>query len=111
MTDIERPRVKDNDSLSELAAAIADWAVASGAENIADAPGLWRGETDEWTVDVNGHQEEIDNLPFAHFRLSHKTRFAFAVLSPFGGAIVGEYPEDDLIAHFRAALQASEEPI
>lgn len=89
--------------ISELAAAIIEWAVANGAEKISDTPGLWHGETDEWTVEANGHREAIDGLPFAHIRLTHKRYLQIAVLSPFGGIIGGGADEDAMIEHFREA--------
>jgi hypothetical protein len=40
-------------------ACLVDWAVSKGAENVDKLPGLWRGETEEWIVQINGRPHEI----------------------------------------------------
>lgn len=89
--------------ISELFAEIIDWAAANGAADLPSHPGIWSGETDQWKVDINGHSEEIDGLPFAHARLTHKRYLQLGILSPFGGCIGGGASEGDLIEHFRSA--------
>lgn len=91
---------------SELFAEIATWACAVGASDLHRHEGLWRGETDEWVVEINGHDEEVDGLPFAHARISNKNYLALAIVSPAGGGIVGGFPELEIIEHFRAAAKA-----
>ena len=95
-------------NVSELFVEIGQWAVAKGAENIGGLPGLWVGETPEWTVEINGHAEEIDGLPFCNARLAHKQYLQVAIVSPRGGAIGGGATEDDLITHFRREREALE---
>lgn len=92
--------------IGELTAAVVEWAVANGAADIGNVPGLWRGETDEWKVEANGHEEDIDGLSFGNIRLTHKALLAVAILTPFGGVIGGGYPEDKLIDHFVSARSA-----
>lgn len=90
--------------MSELYAAVVEWATALGATRIQDLPGLWSGETDEWEVGINGHYEMVDGLAFGQMRLRNKKYLQIAILDPFGGAIGGGGSEDDMIAHFREAI-------
>ncbi len=90
------------DNIGELFGEIVEWATARGAESLNEHPGLWRDETSDWTVEINGHAEEIDGLPYAHARLVHKKYLQIAILSPFTGAIGGGATEDELIEHFRS---------
>lgn len=92
--------------ISILFSEIAQWAQTQGAIDLPSHPGLWSGETDEWTVEINGHLEEIDGLPYGHARLVHKQFLRLAILSPFGGCIGGGASEGELIEHFRAARTA-----
>lgn len=87
--------------MSEAFAAVIDWALRHDATDIRKLPGLWRGETDQWKVAINGHSEETEGVPPYSMQLEHKTYFQFAVISPNGGAIAGD--EADLIDHFKNA--------
>lgn len=89
-------------SISELFAEIAGWAQRHGAINIGAMDSSWRGETDEWLVEINGQKDEVDGIPPFSARLRHKTLVQFAVVGPGSDALIGA-SEDDLIAHFRAA--------
>lgn len=91
--------------VSALFMEIASWMNDIGVGDLRQYPGLWRGETPEWTVEMNGHDEPVDGLPFAHARLTHKKYMQFAVLSPYSGAILGG-SENDAIEHFRAIRAA-----
>lgn len=94
--------------ISELYMEVVGWAVANGATRIDMTPGIWVGETSDYTVKVNPHDEEIDGLEFGQMSIEHKTLFAkIAVLFPSGGQVVG-VTEDDLIEHFRAERLKSE---
>lgn len=87
--------------ITELYAALVDWALANGAE--AATSDLWSGETDQWAVKMNRRAHEIDDVPPYGYVLAHKTAFVgMAVGDPFGGAVAGA-TEANLIAHFRAA--------
>lgn len=92
------------DYISELYTEIAMWI---DPQLTSDTPlGIWKGETPEWTVEVNRGPDEVDGLPFAFMRLSHKTYIGFAALNPFGGAVTGT-TEDALIRHFRDLRRAA----
>lgn len=101
--------------VSELMAAIVEWALANGVEGAHSRPGLWHGVTaaDEHeaalAVALNPHMEEVDDVPPASARVmpaDHKGKIAFAVIGPFDGSMIG-FSEDRLIAHFRAAIKAA----
>lgn len=49
--------------VSELFMAIVDWATEQGAVNIDRLPDVWRGQTDEYLVIINGQKEERENVP------------------------------------------------
>jgi hypothetical protein len=92
--------------ISELWGTVAMWAQSVGAERIDRLPGLWDGETSEWSVRVNGHGREIDGVPPYGIAMVHKTRLALAVVTPRSGQISG-ITEDEAISHF-AAITAPE---
>lgn len=89
-------------ALPELLLVIAEWAQRQGATEISKLPGLWEGETEEYRVRINGHLEEIDNVPPFSAAIAHKTYLIFAVVGPGGGTLTG-LSEEDLISYFRAA--------
>lgn len=94
-----------NRPLSELFVTLTDWVISTGAEHLDRLPGLWHGETDEWTVRVNGHMHEVEGVAPVTFELTHKIYFTgLAIVSPYDGALIG-ISEDGLIAHFKAAAQ------
>jgi hypothetical protein len=86
--------------ISEAWASVMSWAMAQGVKNINELPGLWGGETDQWKVSINGHREEVENVPPYGIKLEHKTFFQVAIIQPNGGAICGS--EADLIDHFKS---------
>lgn len=91
---IERP-------ISELFCMIMDWAISNGADRVDLLPGLWTGETADWLVELNGHETEVEDIPPFTFKLTHKVYFlGIALISPFGGALVGA-SEGELIEHFK----------
>ena len=105
--------MSDLSGLSELYAELGKWAFAEGARNLHEHPGLWTAETPDWKVEMNGHREDVDGLPFATFRLTHKRYVLVAMVDPAGGTILGGTPntEAEMIELFRsAALSKSEEP-
>jgi hypothetical protein len=100
----------DGTNISMLFVTVVQWAVSQGAERIDTLPGLWAGETDEWLVKLNGHRHEIDDTPPLGYLLQHKTALAgMAIGGAPSGAIIGP-SEDDLIAHFRAAIAGKGSP-
>lgn len=92
--------------MSALWAEILKWVAKHEPGILSETPGLWRGETPEWKVSLNGHDSVIDGLPPFHVLLSHKTYLQLAVIGPDDGGILGGgMSEDEAIAHF-AALEA-----
>ena len=91
---------------STLFTTLLDWMVSRGAEKLNEKPGLWKGETDEWIVEFNPHQDETNGLSPITARLSHQKLLAFAIVGPYGGAITG-VNEDDIIAHFETRRLSS----
>lgn len=89
-------------NIPELLMAIVEWSQRNGAEAISTLEGVWSGETDEYRVRINGHRQEIDNVPPFSAAIEHKDYLRFAVVGPGGGALTG-VSENDLIAHFRDA--------
>ncbi len=80
------------------------WAEAQGATNVKALPGCWHGETDEWTVRINGHSHEVEDVPPFSAVVMHKTALlGIAVLNIAGGCITGP-TEDELISHFGALI-------
>ena len=97
----------DEPQISLLFATISEWAVAQGADKINRLPGPWTGETDEWTVKINGHPNEIDDVPPYGFLATHKTAFiGMAIGNAYGGCVIGP-SENELIEHFRSRLPSS----
>lgn len=88
--------------IPELLMAVVDWSQRQGADAISKLEGVWSGETDEYRVRINGHREEIDNVPPFSAAIEHKDYFRIAIVGPGGGALTG-VSEGDLIAHFEAA--------
>lgn len=90
--------------ISELFAVLVDWVLSTGAENVGALPGLWTGETDQWSVECNGStKEEREGIPPLTFKLTHKTALiGIALVNPSGGVVVGP-SEGELLEHFRAA--------
>ncbi len=88
--------------MSELFSEIIEWALRNGAENIKALGCPWTGETDEWSVAINGASEEVDLIPPFSAKLEHKVYIQLGVVGPTGGAIIGA-SEDALIEHFRNA--------
>ena len=87
--------------MPELYGLIVDWAVRHGATKIDTLDGLWIGETDEYRIAINGHQEEVDLVPPLCIKVEHKTYLALAIIAPSGGETM--IPEADLIEHFQNA--------
>jgi len=92
----------DAPNIPALLMAVVDWATRNGADRISEVPGVWSGETAEYKVRINGHREEIDDVPPFSAVIEHKTYMRLAVVGPGGGALTG-LSEDDLIAHFQEA--------
>lgn len=93
--------------ISELFSVLVDWVVSHGGEMPGKLPGLWRGETEDWTVACNGSpKEEREGVPPASFLLQHKTALlGMAIVNPFGGVVTGP-TEGELIEHFKARTPA-----
>jgi hypothetical protein len=94
----------DAPQITLLFATVVQWATTQGANNLKALPGVWTGETDQWTVKLNGHAREVEEVPPYGYLLTHKTAvFGAALGNPTGGWIIGP-SEDDLIAHFQAQM-------
>jgi hypothetical protein len=98
----------DDRQISELFAKIVAFAEARGVSNINELPGCWETTAEEQGlfIAVNGHGEAKDTTtgfpldPFHAFVTVNG--WPAAVVSPFGGTIMGGW-EDDLIARIEAA--------
>lgn len=89
--------------MSELWAAIIEWIAVQSPGRLDKIDGLWRGETPEWTVEVNGHGVETDGLAPFNIRIVHKVYASVGIISPSGGCIAAA-SEDDIIKHFNSQL-------
>jgi len=101
-----------NETLSELFAAIASWAIeAKGAENVGAAGDLWIEKTEPnqyfpvpVTVKMNATNDAIEGIPPFHAMLENDVYFPgiMALLSPYGGMMLGAGWGDEgrLIKHF-----------
>lgn len=88
--------------VAPLFAVLAAWAVGQGAEGANRQPGLWHGETEDWDVKMNPHEETIEGVDPFTWQCTHKTAFlAIAVVGVTGGCIIGP-TEEEVIEHFRA---------
>jgi hypothetical protein len=98
--------MSDRPPITQLFATVVQWAIAQGADNIKALPGVWHGETDDWTVKLNGHPREIDDVPPYGYLITHKTALCgLAIGNAAGGCVMGP-SEDDLIAYFTAEIDA-----
>ena len=89
--------------VSELFSVLIRWATSLGAEKISELPGVWQGETADWSVKINGHPREIDDVPPYGYLCQHKTAFIGIALGDINGGCVMGPSEAELIAHFKAA--------
>jgi hypothetical protein len=106
--------------LSELAVAIAEWGIRTGATDLHLHPGVWSGEADPLDdygtleVKVNAHSDTIDNIPPFNFVVVPKDNpLAFVVMvNPYGGSMIGGYQglEDRLIEHFNSLASGRDTP-
>ena len=95
-------------NITSLFAAVVEWAIAQGGGDFHLLPGIWRGETDEWVVKINGHRQEMDDVPPYGYLLTHKTALVgLAIGNMVGGCVAGP-SEEDLIAHFRNQMPGVE---
>ena len=86
---------------------VIQWMGRKGVKDLKNHPGLWRGETGEWEIKFNPHDNEIEGVKPFTMELAHKIYVAFGVVTPQGGALIG-VNEDDLIEHFQAADRPEE---
>lgn len=88
--------------MSELWASIVQWIASHEPGLLSELPGLWTGETPEWNVAMNGHDDEVDGIPPLSVRLTHKVYICIGIVGPGGGVIGGGASEGDIIDHFEA---------
>mgnify|MGYP001194471397 CR=1 FL=1 len=92
--------------VNALYAAIIDWAMNSGAKNIASTPGLWHRKTEKVgglgpiDVRINPHDETVDHVPPFAIKLSMDDYFPGLI-----GIESRVYDDDGDIA--RRALEAA----
>jgi hypothetical protein len=91
--------------MSELFTEVICWASTQGARDLPSHDGLWHGSTDEWDVSINGHSEEVDDVPPMSVKLTHRRMMSVALVNPYGG-IVAAGNEIDMIDHFREQASA-----
>lgn len=89
-------------------ASVAAWASRNGAIEIDKLEQNWRGETDQWEVECNGSNEQRNDIPPKGIMLTHKKKFALAILGPFDGTIAGGLSEDEILTHFGDPREAVE---
>jgi len=103
-------------AISELWATTMSWAVACGARDLADKPGLWTRTTTRTPdlcpieVSVNASDEYREAIPPQGVRLRRAgdALGTLAILDPYGknglilNSLVANENEDGLIAHLKA---------
>lgn len=87
--------------VSILYLAIVEWATKQGATQIDKLPGVWRGETKEYRVALNGQKEACEGIAVLGVKIEHKVNMRFAFLSPTDGSLEG-VSESELIDHFKS---------
>lgn len=90
--------------LSTLWATVMQWVASLDPGRLDLLEGLWKGETPDWIVEVNGHDRAIGNLDPYHVRMEHKRRLVIAVFGPRGGLIGGGMSEEEAQRSFEALL-------
>ncbi|MCK4665088.1 MAG: hypothetical protein KAT68_19625 [Bacteroidales bacterium] len=76
-------------------AKIAELAGILNVKSIKDLPGLWIYEIDKhWKIKLNGHKEEIDNIP-PYRCVIEFNGFPAGIINPYGGTIAGGIANED----------------
>lgn len=99
-----------DNNLTVVFAMIAALADTKGVRNINQLPGLWSCEVDEtWKVEVNGHNETIDDVPPFNARIFYNG-WPAGIISPYDGIIAaGEAAnETTLISALERAIEAED---
>lgn len=99
----------DNPPIAEAFYVIAELAEARGVTSIGDLPGCWETEAGEFKIKVNGHREEIDDIPSYH-ALIEANGWPLGLISPAGGVLMASGREESTESLFIAACkQAADE--
>lgn len=100
--------------ITELFAAVTEWAIATGDRDISKRPGLWHRKTEKignigpLDVRINPHDETIDAVPPFNIRIGMDDKFPglIALIGPTDGIVMASPIEGEdeagLIAHFKA---------
>lgn len=89
---------------STLWTTVMKWVATHKPDRLDLLDGLWKGETEDWVVAVNGHDREIEGLAPFHVRLDHRKYLVTAVFGPHGGLIGGGMSEEEAQRSFDALL-------
>lgn len=89
---------KADKPISEVYSKVADLCLARGIRSIKDRPGLTIVEIDKhWTVKINPHRGDIENIPFGHMYVEFNG-WPAGLISPYEGTIAaGEAANEDTL--------------
>jgi hypothetical protein len=90
--------------IAEVFSLFADWAVKGGHTSLSERPGLFSATFGDFTVKLNPHSEETENVPPYTLAIEY-LGWPAGLIDPYGGVLAAG-KEDDLCAAITTAIEA-----